>query len=98
MNQTAGEHVRSPGRRCAPRRKSPNALRLEFENGGTVESAARFLCRQGTVDRADPLVELVARKIIKLGQQGERDPKRIRDLAVIAFTTRHRCRPRAIPA
>jgi len=25
-------------------------LRLEFENGGTVESAARFLCRQGTVE------------------------------------------------
>jgi hypothetical protein len=25
-------------------------LWLEFENGGTVESAARFLCRQGTVE------------------------------------------------
>ena len=45
------------------------------------------LAQLGLVDRADPLVELVARKIIELGQQGERDPERIRDLAVMAFTT-----------
>ena len=38
-------------------------------------------------DRSDPLVELVAKKIIELGQQGERDPGRLRDGAVRALTT-----------
>ena len=37
------------------------------------------------LDRSDPKAELIARKIIELGQQGERDPVRLRDLAVQAF-------------
>jgi hypothetical protein len=34
------------------------------------------------VDRADPATEMVARKIIELAQQGERDPVRLRERAV----------------
>ena len=33
-------------------------------------------------DRADPLTETVARKIIELAQRGERDPARLREYAV----------------
>ncbi len=35
-------------------------LRFEFKHGGSIESAARFLCRQGTV-------EDVRQKAIELG-------------------------------
>lgn len=45
------------------------------------------LATLGLKDRADPLVELIAKKIIEIGQQGERDPQRMRDLAIKAFTT-----------
>ena len=34
------------------------------------------------VDRSDPATEMVARKIIELAQQGERDPARLRERAV----------------
>ena len=34
------------------------------------------------VDRSDPLTDIVARKIIEIGRRGERDPARIRELAV----------------
>lgn len=44
------------------------------------------LVRLGLTDRTDPLTELVAKKVIEIGQQGERDPKRITDLTVMAFT------------
>ena len=40
----------------------------------------------GLTNRDDELVEMVAKKIIELGQQGERDPQRLRDLAIMAFT------------
>lgn len=50
------------------------------------EAFEETLATLGLVDRNDPLVELVARKIVELGQQGVRDPKRIRELAVTAFT------------
>jgi hypothetical protein len=34
------------------------------------------------VDRTDPATQLVAKRIIELAQQGERDPIRLRDMAV----------------
>ena len=34
------------------------------------------------VDRTDPAVELVAKRIIQMAQQGERDPVRLREGAV----------------
>jgi hypothetical protein len=34
------------------------------------------------VDRADPATEIIARKIIELAQQGERDPVRLRERAI----------------
>jgi len=40
----------------------------------------------GLVDRDDPIAELVAEKIIETAQEGERDPARLRDLAVTALT------------
>jgi hypothetical protein len=37
-------------------------------------------------DRADPVTEVVARKIIELAQQGERDPIRLSERAVLALS------------
>ena len=51
------------------------------------------LTRLGLVNRDDPITELVAKKIIELGQQGERDPVQLREQAVMAFTVRE---PRAV--
>ena len=34
------------------------------------------------VDRADPAAEIIAKKIIELAQQGERDPVRLRERAI----------------
>jgi hypothetical protein len=36
----------------------------------------------GLIDRSDPITELVARKIIEIGQTGVRDPLHISRLAV----------------
>jgi len=36
----------------------------------------------GLADRADPLTDLVARKIIALARTGERDPERLCELVV----------------
>jgi hypothetical protein len=33
-------------------------------------------------DRQDPLTEIVARKIVDVAEAGERDPERLRDLAL----------------
>ena len=40
----------------------------------------------GLVDRADPLCELVAIKIVGLARQGVDDPQRLRELALAAIT------------
>ena len=45
------------------------------------------LAALGLKDRSDPLVEIIATKIIEIGQHGERDAGRIRDQAIKAFTT-----------
>ena len=37
------------------------------------------------VDRTDPATQLVAKRIIELAQQGERDPIRLREGAVKGF-------------
>jgi hypothetical protein len=46
------------------------------------EDALRVL---GLTDRADPLTEILAKKIIEIAQTGERDPAKIRDKAVAAI-------------
>jgi hypothetical protein len=38
------------------------------------------------VDRTDPLTELIARKVIEIAQCGERDPIRLREQTVAAFS------------
>jgi hypothetical protein len=40
----------------------------------------------GLTDRTDPLAILIARKIIELGQRGERDPERLRRLTISDLT------------
>jgi hypothetical protein len=44
------------------------------------------LRKLGLADRADPVVEVVARKIIELAQQGERDPTRLSERAIQALS------------
>jgi len=44
------------------------------------------LLKLGLADRADPVVEVVARKIIELAQQGERDPTRLSERAIQALS------------
>jgi hypothetical protein len=39
----------------------------------------------GLIDRSDPITELVARKIIEIGQTGVRDPLQISTLAIKAL-------------
>ena len=44
------------------------------------------LRRLGLVDRTDPATTLVARAIIEAAQTGEKDPIRLRDLALLAIS------------
>lgn len=53
--------------------------------GGVFEDVLRAL---GLVDRQDPLTEMVAKKVIELAQTGERDPVRLKQLALEAFEGR----------
>jgi len=46
------------------------------------EDALRVL---GLTDRADPMTEILAKKIVEIAQTGERDPMRIRAKAVAAI-------------
>jgi hypothetical protein len=36
----------------------------------------------GLVDRNDPITEMIARKIIEIGQRGVQDPMRLSELAI----------------
>jgi len=48
-----------------------------------ITSAFEKTCKElQLVDRSDPLTDLVARTIIKIAQAGERDPQRMRELAL----------------
>ena len=40
------------------------------------------LARLGLKDRSDPAAEMVARKIVEVARDGERDPQRLSDLVV----------------
>jgi len=68
-----------------------NAAEREQEifGPGTIAVLAAALedtLRQlGLVDRNDPAVTMVAKKIIELARRGERDPIRLRDQAVQSF-------------
>jgi hypothetical protein len=44
------------------------------------------LAKLGLNDRADPLVEIVAKRVIEVAQMGERDPSRLRDMTLQALT------------
>lgn len=48
-----------------------------------MTAAYDMACQElNLVDRSDPLMELVASKIIELAQNGERDPTRIKERAL----------------
>jgi len=56
------------------------------EEVSALTAAFEDTCRDlGLADRADPLVELVAKKVIKIALTGERDPVRLKDLAIAAI-------------
>ena len=44
------------------------------------------LASLGVQDRDDPIVDQVAQKIIETAQEGESDPDRLREEAILAFT------------
>ena len=44
------------------------------------------LCVLHLVERSDPVTSLIAKKIIELARRGERDPARLRQAAVQAFS------------
>jgi hypothetical protein len=50
--------------------------------GWVYEDVVRAL---GLVDRAAPVTELIAKKILELTKAGERDPARLKDLTIQAF-------------
>ena len=47
-----------------------------------MTSAYESLLRSLRCDRADPITEIIAKKIFEIAQTGERDPERIRTLAL----------------
>jgi hypothetical protein len=61
---------------------------LEKQSFGPDEIRVLVIAFEGAlralrlVDRPDPATEIVAKKIIELAQQGERDPDRLRERAV----------------
>ncbi|MBI5318096.1 hypothetical protein [Bradyrhizobium sp.] len=52
------------------------------DTGRLVAAYEATLQALGLADRSDPLTELVARKIVEIGQSGVRDPLQISKLAV----------------
>ena len=57
------------------------------EIGRLVTAYEQTLSALGLCDRSDPLTDMVARKIIELGQTGIRDPLQIAALAIEALGT-----------
>jgi hypothetical protein len=47
-----------------------------------ADAYERTLRKLGLIDRGDPIAELIARKVIELGQRGVRDPKQLSSLAI----------------
>jgi hypothetical protein len=48
-----------------------------------LSEAYQATCRVlGLIDRADPMTEIVAKKIIEIAKRGERDPLKIRQLVL----------------
>ena len=48
----------------------------------STDAYERTLHKLSLVDRGDPIAELIARKIIELGQRGVRDAKQLSSLAI----------------
>ena len=47
-----------------------------------TDAYERTLRKLGLVDRNDPIAELIAKKVIELGQRGVRDAKQLVELAI----------------
>ena len=63
-----------------------NGTALEPEHLEQLSIAFEDTCRAlGLINRADPLVEFVAKKMIAIALAGERDAGRLRDLTIAAI-------------
>jgi hypothetical protein len=58
---------------------------FDSETVKALTTAFDAALRELGLDRTDPKAEIVASKIIQCAQLGERDPARLRDLAVAAY-------------
>jgi hypothetical protein len=58
-----------------------SALRQD-EIANLVEAYERTLRKLNLVERNDPITQMVAQKIIEIGQRGIRDPKQLSTLAI----------------
>ena len=59
-----------------------------FEPAAIDAMSAAFedvCCSLGLAERADPLRDMVAKKVIEFAQRGERDPDRLKELTLAAF-------------
>jgi len=60
---------------------------FERQHIAAIQTAfEEVLSEMRLADRSDPLTELVAKKVIELAQKGERDPARLRELTLQAFS------------
>jgi hypothetical protein len=63
---------------------------FEPQQIGAMTAAFEAVCRSlQLVDRTDPLIEIVARKVIEIARTGERDPDRLRALVLEEFSRPH---------
>ena len=74
------------GREMAILRLLQNSQLAAEDVAGLVAAYEKTLRALYLVDRSDPITELVARKVIEIGQSGVRDPAQISRLAVEALS------------
>jgi len=74
------------GREMAILRLLQNSQLAAEDVAGLVAAYEKTLRALYLVDRSDPITELVARKVIEIGQSGVRDPAQISRLAVKALS------------
>jgi hypothetical protein len=74
------------GREMAILRLLQNSQLAAEDMARLVAAYEKTLRALRLVDRSDPITELVARKVIEIGQSGVRDPAQISRLAVMALS------------
>ena len=85
LSQRRGKYVASHVRRAIAGLDAPIGTIHSFGPEDIANLTAAFeaaLARLGLTDRKDPLTTAVAKAIIQLAKDGERDPERLRDGAL----------------